>query len=107
MSVFFDPAHLEQNGRHERMHRDLKAACAFHPAQDMKSQQRRLNSFVKEYNKMRPHEALGMKTPGEVHTFSKVLFPERIRPYDYPSHMKIMNVTMNGSVDGNLNIGFI
>ncbi len=25
--VFSDPAHPEQNGRHERMHRDLKAAC--------------------------------------------------------------------------------
>ena len=28
LPVFFDPAHPEQNGRHERMHRDLKAACA-------------------------------------------------------------------------------
>ena len=28
LPVFSDPAHPEQNGRHERMHRDLKAACA-------------------------------------------------------------------------------
>jgi transposase len=28
MPVFSDPGHPEQNGRHERMHRDLKAACA-------------------------------------------------------------------------------
>jgi transposase InsO family protein len=28
MPVYSDPAHPEQNGRHERMHRDLKAACA-------------------------------------------------------------------------------
>ena len=28
MPVFSEPEHPEQNGRHERMHRDLKAACA-------------------------------------------------------------------------------
>ena len=50
MPVFSDPAHPEQNGRHERMHRDLKAACAKPSAYDLKAQQRRLNHFVKEYN---------------------------------------------------------
>jgi transposase InsO family protein len=28
LPVYSDPAHPEQNGRHERMHRDLKASCA-------------------------------------------------------------------------------
>ena len=58
MPVFSDPAHPEQNGRHERMHRDLKAACAIPSAYDLRAQQRRLNHFVKEYNHVRPHEAL-------------------------------------------------
>ncbi len=62
MPVFSDPAHPEQNGRHERMHRDLKAACAKPSAYDLKAQQRRLNHFVKEYNNIRPHEALAMET---------------------------------------------
>ena len=48
MPVFSDPAHPEQNGRHERMHRDLKAACAKPSAYDLKAHQRRLNHFVKE-----------------------------------------------------------
>lgn len=98
LPVFSDPAHPEQNGRHERMHRDLKAACAAPSAYDLKSQQRKLNSFVKEYNQVRPHEALDMKTPDEVHKRSHRTFPERIRKYDYPPHMKVMNVTMNGSI---------
>ena len=98
LPVFSDPAHPEQNGRHERMHRDLKAACAKPAANDIKSQQRKLNAFVKEYNDIRPHEALDMETPAKVHTHSKIPFPDRIREYVYPSHMKVMNVTQNGSV---------
>jgi len=98
LPVFSDPAHPEQNGRHERMHRDLKAACALPSAYDLKSQQRKLNHFVKEYNYERPHEALDLETPAKAHTFSKKTFPERIQTYDYASNMKVMNVTQNGSV---------
>ena len=96
--MYPDPAHPEQNGRHERMHRDLKAACVKPAANDMKSQQRKLNAFVKEYNHIRPHEALGMETPASVHTRSKIPFPDRIREYHYPERMKVMNVTKNGAV---------
>ena len=98
LPVFSDPAHPEQNGRHERMHRDLKAACALPSAYDLKAQQRKLNYFVKEYNYVRPHEALGMETPSKIHQHSSNPFPERIRKYEYPSHMKVMNVTQNGSI---------
>lgn len=68
MPVYSDPSHPEQNGRHERMHRNLKAACAQPAAHDMKSQQRKLNKFVKEYNTIRLHEALGMETPLSQHS---------------------------------------
>ena len=98
MPVFSDPAHPEQNGRHERMHRDLKAACALPSAYDLKAQQRRLNHFVEENNNVRPHEALEMETPAKVHKHSTRPFPDRIRKYDYPTHMKVMKVTKNGSV---------
>lgn len=80
------------------MHRDLKAECVSPAAFDMRSQQRKLNSFVREYNNIRPHEALDMATPKKVHIRSPIPFPERITSYDYPSCMKVMNVTMNGSV---------
>jgi len=96
--VFSDPAHPEQNGRHERMHRDLKAACAKPSAYDLKAQQRRLNHFVKEYNHVRPHEALDMKTPAKVHDFSTKPFPERISNFDYNTNFKTLKVTKNGSI---------
>ena len=96
--VFSDPAHPEQNGRHERMHRDLKAACAKPSAYDLKAQQRRLNRFVKEYNHIRPHEALDMETPASAHSFSTKSFPEKIPNFDYNSNLKILKVTQNGAV---------
>ncbi len=98
MPVFSDPAHPEQNGRHERMHRDLKAACAKPAAYDLKAQQRRLNHFVKEYNHIRPHEALEMKTPAAIHSFSTRPFPERIPRFDYDANFKVMKVTQNGAI---------
>lgn len=98
LPVFSDPAHPEQNGRHERMHRDLKAACVKPAAQDLKAQQRRLNSFVKEYNHIRPHEALDMETPASVHDFSARPYPENIPSYDYNDNLKVIKVTQNGAI---------
>ena len=98
LPVFSDPSHPEQNGRHERMHRDLKAACAKPSAYDLRSQQRSLNKFIKEYNHVRPHEALGMETPASIHQFSSRSFPGRIPKYDYPTHMKVKNVLANGYI---------
>lgn len=98
MPVFSDPAHPEQNGRHERMHRDLKASCAKPSAYDLKAQQRRLNHFVKEYNNIRPHEALDMETPAYVHNFSTRPFTERITQFDYNYNMKVLKVTQNGAI---------
>ena len=98
MPVFSDPAHPEQNGRHERMHRDLKAACAKPSAYDLKAQQRRLNHFVKQYNHIRPHEALDMETPAAIHTFSTRPFPEKIPHFDYQTNMKVLKVTQNGAI---------
>ena len=96
--VFSDPAHPEQNGRHERMHRDLKAACAKPSAYDLKAQQRRLNHFVKEYNHERPHEALDMGTPASVHSFSTRPFTEKIPLFDYEPDQKVLKVTQNGAI---------
>jgi len=96
--VFSDPASPQQNGRHERMHRDLKAACAKPSAFDLKAQQRRLNHFVKEYNNIRPHEALEMKTPADIHDFSTKPFPERIPDFDYDTKYKVLKVTESGAV---------
>jgi putative transposase len=62
---WINPGHPEENGRHERFHLTLMQEVVNPPARDMKEQVRRLVEFREEYNYERPHEALGMKTPGE------------------------------------------
>jgi len=86
------PAHPEQNGRHERMHRTLKEATAKPPRANLKAQQRAFDVFRKEYNHERPHEALGQKTPASVYVPSIRDYPERLPqqrgyPQDWPTRM--------------------
>ncbi len=70
-----EPAHPEQNGRHERMHRTLKAETTHPPRANLPSQQRRFNEFREEYNHERPHEALDQDTPASHYQPSPRSFP--------------------------------
>lgn len=65
--VRIQPGHPEQNGRHERMHRTLKAETARPSQQTMVQQQDAFVRFREEYNQLRPHEALGQKRPAELY----------------------------------------
>jgi len=91
------PGHPEQNGRHERMHLTLKKATALPAASNFLQQQGKFDAFQTEYNKERPHEALGMKCPAEVYSTSS-------RPYrgigriDYPMHDHAITVTNCGRI---------
>jgi transposase InsO family protein len=63
MPEFIEPGKPQQNGRHERMHRTLKAEATRPARASCLSQQRRFNTFRAEFNDERPHEALDMQTP--------------------------------------------
>jgi putative transposase len=58
-----EPGEPAQNGRHERMHRTLKAETTRPAAGGLAAQQRRFNLFREEFNHERPHEALDQETP--------------------------------------------
>ena len=96
--VYSDPGHPEQNGRHERMHRELKAASTRPPGKNLRSQQRMFDSFLEEYNQVRPHEALGMKTPAQVHQDSPRPYPGVIRSWDYDAGKTLRYVSANGAI---------
>ena len=98
-----EPAHPEQNGRHERMHRTLKAEATRPPAANRRAQQRRFNSFQRSYNQERPHEALGQNTPASVYHPSERTFPGRLAPIEYPDHYEIRRVSNNGGIRWNSN----
>lgn len=91
-----DPGHPEQNGRHERMHRTLKAETASPPARTFRRQQRRFDRFRREFNEERPHEALGMATPASVYVYSPRPYPERVSDVTYPDGVEVRRVKPNG-----------
>lgn len=96
--VFSDPAHPEQNGRHERMHRDLKAECAKPPAYNLRAQQQKLNHFKTEYNEIRPHEALNLETPLSQHQYSLIEYPSKIKEFEYHDEIYPRYVCKNGAI---------
>jgi len=95
--VFSDPGCPQQNGRHERMHRDLKAYCKNRIETTLSKQQKVMDEFRKEYNEIRPHEALNMKTPKSIHTKSIRQYSEKKTNYEYPLHYRITKVSVNGA----------
>jgi transposase InsO family protein len=96
--LFSDPGCPQQNGRHERMHRDLKAYCTQPVSSTLTKQQAVMDRFVGEYNEVRPHEALKMETPGSIHERSSRSYPEKIVAYDYPWSFRKLKVTKNGAI---------
>lgn len=90
------PAHPEQNGRHERLHRTLKQHTVRPPAACRSAQQRRFNHFRQEYNEQRPHEALGQVPPGSFYTPSPRAWPEALPSVHYPGHFELRRVGTNG-----------
>ena len=92
------PAHPEDNGGHERFHWTLKKDTALPPAETLTGQQRRFERFKKEYNCERPHEALGMKVPGDVYKPSPRVYPNELSSPEYPGHYEVRLVSSGGSI---------
>jgi len=93
-----EPGKPQQNGVHERMHRTLKQEATIPPAGSLRAQQGKFDQFLEEFNQERPHEALGMKRPGEVYQASGRAMPKRIEPYDYPSSYLVRRVSRAGTI---------
>jgi transposase len=79
------------------MHLTLKQEATRPPGMNSLQQQARFDDFVREFNNERPHEALAMKTPGEIYSPSP-------RPYlglpelTYPLHDRDALVTACGRI---------
>jgi putative transposase len=93
-----EPAHPEQNGQHEQMHRVLKAETTRPPAADSSGQQERFDCFRQEYNEDRPHEALGQRPPNELYRLSPRPYPERPVQPEYPGHYEVRYVHRGGEI---------
>ena len=91
-----EPGRPDQNGRHERMHRTLKAETAHPPRANIPSQQRAFDEFRLEYNDIRPHEALGQRTPNVVYQPSLRPMPKKLPKPIYPKHFRVLKTYPNG-----------
>ena len=92
------PGKPYQNGSHERMHRDLKEDVQKVLHKDSCYYQRVIDQFCHDYNFIRPHEALGMVTPGEVYLPSKRRFTGYPDEIEYPMGMERRKVDKNGKI---------
>jgi Integrase core domain len=61
------PGCPQDNGGHERMHGDIMREIQSTIAANVEEQQRLCDDWRTEFNHVRPHEALGMKTPAEAY----------------------------------------
>jgi putative transposase len=95
---FIEPGKPQQNGRHERMHRTLKAETARPPAGSMAAQQRRFNHFRDEFNNVRPHEALDQETPASFYSPSPRTMPRKLLPFEYPNRFEVRYVNASGGM---------
>jgi len=90
------PHHPQDNGRHERMHRTLKAETTRPPALEARGQQKRFEAFLHEYNDERPHEALDQRPPARLYRPSPKPYPAKLPEVEYPAHYEVRYVSSGG-----------
>jgi len=93
-----DPGQPQQNGRHERMHRTLKAETARPPEADMARQQVRFDAWRAEFNDDRPHDALGGAVPASRYSPSLRPMPAALPGPEYPGHFEVRWLSKDGNI---------
>ena len=88
------PAHPQDNGAHERLHRDIERELAGTVQADRDAQQTACDLWREEFNHQRPHEALGDRCPAEV--YQKSPRPYRAATLDYGPGFFARKVGVNG-----------
>jgi len=65
---------------------------------DLATQQARFDEWRKEFNEVRPHEALGMKTPASYYEPSPRLYPAELPELVYPPNFETRRVNQSGYI---------
>lgn len=92
------PARPDQNGGHERMHRDIAWELEWESEATVMAQQAALDSWRVTYNHERPHEALGMQVPADLYLPSPRRFPTDDLVLEYPAEYLRRHVGQNGAI---------
>jgi transposase InsO family protein len=94
--------HPQTQGKVERFHGALAAAAKRRGYPPSGERQKWLDEFRLEYNQVRPHEALGMRTPGSVWSPSPRHYQAQPRRWDYEAGAEVRRLSASGrlSVEG-------
>lgn len=95
---FINPASPQENGRHERMHRTLKAHTSRPPAASAAEQQDRFDAFRWYYNHERPHEALEQQLPVEFYEPSQRPMPVQAEDPWYDADHQVRRIRNSGEI---------
>lgn len=90
--------HPEQNGRHERMHRTLKAATTLPPGYYMQEQNKKFDAFRKEFNFERPHQGINFEYPNNYYRKSERAYSDNLEEISYPDNFIVRKVRSNGEI---------
>lgn len=84
--------HPQTQGKIERFHRTMKNEALREPIADLKAADKVLQTWRWKYNELRPHSALGMKTPASVYTPStREFFVPKPYVYDEAAVLRKVN----------------
>jgi putative transposase len=95
------PARPDQNGAHERMHRDLALEVEALSAANLAEQQALLDVWRQTYNHERPHEGIEMRVPAELYVNSTRAYTPGAIDLEYPLGYLRRRVGPNGSISLN------
>lgn len=96
---WINPGHPEENGRHERFHLTLKQEVASPPKETLLLQIKAMSEFHHDFNYIRPHEALDMKTPASCYHNSPRTWDGILRSPEYDTkEMLVRKVQIRGVI---------
>lgn len=89
--------HPQTQGKIERFHRTMKQELLNHVSiSNIDDAEAQFLDWREKYNNIRPHEALGMKTPGQVYIASPRAYPEKIQDWEYGGEYHVIKVNSWG-----------
>ena len=89
--------HPQTQGKIERFHRTMKQELLNHVSiSNIDDAEVQFGDWREKYNNIRPHEALGMKTPGQVYIASPRAYPEKIQDWEYGGEYHVIKVNSWG-----------
>jgi len=91
--------HPQTQGKIERFHRTMNSELLkHHTFLNIQDAQAELSRWREKYNNLRPHEALGMRCPGDVYSPSSRSMPRKIPKFEYGGEYHVIKVNSWGYV---------